>query len=644
MGRVVLADRDDLRVEVDDGSGDILLVEDRTTGQRVIDQPPLWELQVNRHTIPLTLAMHEDRRGILQTISRATHYAGYSHGWALQLARLVVPGRRSLNIQYRLKRIPMAHEYPKPGPNTHDVEMPLWVDTIGLLGWRWSVMKPDTRMRLIHLSGGGPFEHMSVEDGPVAEVTPKLWHYMRRTYPGVQSIPGVAYYRTDPDEWLFITARRSRLAYTNDYTPDGMPFHVQYHRLMDAGAEFPVPEICVFWGRDLGELDAVLDAQFDAYEEPPDWLYHTTWAVMSGSGHTPRTFAQLGDVAEVCVRDGGIGGLWFYTHTIRRSDVDTSPASHGPNPDSGTPKQFKQMVRRIHDMGAKVQVWMSACGMKPWHDMRPAWAMRGVDDKHWVSWGHDEHEFIVACNPLDPGYRKYMLDWVERYVGEYDIDGFFLDCGVFTFPPDFASHGDPDRFPSEAGPAFRELFQEMWDRTQAIKPNDFHLWYEGTHSEYPGTGYCHGAMVFPPPPPEQLTNQRALYGIVNRGKRLVWGTLHAYDLACGYVQWNPAMGGTSSIDDARRCAADPMNRYVIDLVRNRGVRDARGLTDGLSILDDHLVTIPEYHGPVTIVHPDLMGLKAVEHVLTKERLDATPDPQGRPTIDLSGGAAYRIIR
>lgn len=43
--------------------------------------------------------------------------------------------------------------------------------------------------------------------------------------------------------------------------------------------------------------------------------------------------------------------------------------------------------------------------------------------------------------------------------------------------------------------------------------------------------------------------------------------------------------------------------------------------------DDVPVTVPDYHGVVTLAHPDLQDLKAVEHVLTHDRLDATPDPR-----------------
>jgi hypothetical protein len=643
-GALRLADREDLLVDVDARTGNILSLRDLSLDLTLIDQPPLWELQVNRQPIELSMFMHEDRRGILQTIGRTTEYGGYSQGWGMQVARLAVPSHHGLHLQYRVKRVPMEHNYPCPGPTTHHQEMPLWVDTLGFLGWRFGIIRPDSRMRLCHLSGGGPFEHISAEDASVAEVTPHLGNLLRRTYPGVQSIPGVLYYREDPAQWLFLLARRSKLAYTTDFNENGVQFHMQYHQLMAPLAEFPVPEISLLWGRDLAEMEHVWADQFDQYEEPPDWVYHTTWTAAMAAGNNPRKFSAVADSALASIEHGGANGLWLYTHDIKRSDTDTSPSSMGPSPNSGSYRDFREMVRRLHGAGGKVQVWVSSCGLKPWGDMRPEWALRGVDGVHWVSWGYDAHEFIVGCNPLDPGYRQYMLDWTRRYVEDFDIDGFFLDCGVFAIPCDFDPAHTQGHFPSEAGPAMRELFRDMWDITQEVKPGNFHMWYEGVHADYPGSGYCHQNFTFPPPPPGVMTGQRMLYNFVKHGPRLVWGSLQAYDLACGYAQWNPPMGGVESVEEALHYAADPMNQFICKLVRERGVRDARGLTDGLSWLDDYLVTVPDYHGRVTITEPALQDLTGAEHVLTGETLAAEPDAEGRPTLDLPGGGAYHIRR
>ena len=642
MGTITHCDHENLLIEIDDQTGGIVRIHDRKHDQTIIDRPPEWEMQVNRHPVELKL-LHEDHKsyGMPQVVCLANNYAGYSQGWALRLSRLMVPGERCLHIQHRLKRVLMEHDYPEPGPNAHDVEIPLYLETLGLLGWRWSVIGKGARMRVFHLSGGGPRAHLSVEDGPVEEVNPQLWNLMRRTYPGVQSIPGVIYYRTDPPEWIFIYCRRSPLSYITDFTDEGIRFHVQYHKEIRVGDEFPVPEMAVRWGRDLDEMEQVIVDQFSVYEEPPEWAYHTLWAMMSSGGPNPRSFDELGEMAEACIEQAGVRGFWFYTHHKPSCDIDTSPAGHGPNPECGTHKDFKRMVDRIHHAGGKVKVWMSASGLRPWYDMRPEWAIRGIDGKHWVSWTRGEHEFIVGCNPLDEGYRNYMLDWTRRYVEEFDVDGFFLDCGIFTLPCDFSPGRPASRFPSENGPAMRELFEQMWEIVSKAKPGNFHMWYEGFHSEYPGTGYCHAEMVFPPPPPEVLTAQRMLYQMVKRGKRLVWGSLKPFDLACGVV--HPKVRRFGSIEDVREIAADPMNQFVVKLVSERGVRDARGITDGVSWLDDYIVTVPEYHGMMTVPDEELQRIKGVEDVISGEKLEAGRDEKGRPTLELKGGCAYNII-
>ncbi len=649
-GTVRLTDRHNLVVDVDANTGDIVYMKAVDLDLPIIERPPLWEIQVNRRSLSLNMFFHtapfdfEDERGILQTVGRTTEYAAYSQGWGLQVARLAVPSRHGLHLQYRVKRVPMEHIYPCPGPTTHDVEMPLWIDTLGFLGWRFAIIQPDTQMRICHLSGGGPFEHISAEDGPMHEVVPRLWHLLRRTYPGPQSIPGALFYRTDPAQWLFIYARRSNLAYTADYNEDGIQFHMQYHKLMAPLEEFPVPEMSLLWGRDLEEMEHVWAGQFDQYEEPPDWCYHTTWTATQSAGAEPRKFSEVADAAVASIEHGGANGIWMYTHDIKRFDDATSPSSMGPCPNSGTHREFREMVRRIHEAGGKVQVWVSGSGLKPWGEMRPEWAIRGVDGVHWMSWGWDADEFIVACNGLDPGYRQYMLDWTRRYVEDFDVDGFWLDCSVFALACDFSPEHTQGHFPSEAGPAMRSLFQEMWDIVQAVKPGDFHLSHEGVHADYPATSYTHGTLTLPPPPPGVMTGQRMMYNFVKYGKRLAWWTLHAYDLASGNVQWNPPMAGLESVESAIKNAADPMNQFIVRLVRERGVRDARGLTDGLSWLDDYLVTVPEYHGRVTIVEPALQDVKAVEHVLTAQQTAALPDEAGHPTLELEGGAAYHIIR
>jgi hypothetical protein len=72
------------------------------------------------------------------------------------------------------------------------------------------------------------------------------------------------------------------------------------------------------------------------------------------------------------------------------------------------------------------------------------------------------------------------------------------------------------------------------------------------------------------------------------------------------------------------CAADPMNQLVVKLVREQGVRDAVGITDGVSRLGNTLVTIPGFRGPLPLA-------------LTGAVTEVRQDPALGPVFDL---AAY----
>ena len=647
---ITLCDRPELFAEINAESGDIVRLHDRRLNLDIIDRAPDWELQVNRQAHPLKLEFHQDGRGLLETIARTQHFGGHSQGWALQVGRIMVPGESSLHIQYRIKRVRLQERNPVPGPNPYELEMPLWVDTLGFLGWNFSLIKPDTTMRVAHLGACGPREHLSFEEGPVAQVVPHLGHFYRRTYPGQQAIPGTLYYRDDTDAWLCLYSRRAKLAHISDFTDAGTRFHVQYHKLMGPDGEFPVPEFSIAWGRGRESMEQFWTDMFDQYDEPPDWLYRTTWAMMDYHTHYsskqvfrpgPFKFKELGETAAATIKAGGANGFWLYTHTIRRSDSDTAPYSAGPNPDQGTHLEFRDMVRRIHDAGGRAVVWLSTTGLRPGGDLRPEWQVRGVDGRPYISWGFNAHEFIAACNPLHPGFRAYMLDWTRRYLEEFDVDGFFLDCGVFTYPCDFSPGFTEKHFPSEFGPAFRELYMDMWDLAQRIKPGQVHMFHEGVHADYPASGYMMCGHTCPPKPAGELTLWRQMARFAQYGKRLNWSSFTPFDLASGFVHWNPVAGATDKAT-MLKYAADPMNQLVVKLVREQGVRDALGITDGVSRLGNTLVTIPSFRGPVPLTLGGLEKVKGARNILTGERLDISLDAALGPVLDLKGSCAYEL--
>ncbi len=650
--RITLSDRPELLAEIDAASGDLVRLHDRRLKLDIIDQAPDWELQVNRQPHPLKLEFHQDGRGLLETIARTQHFGGHAQGWALQVGRIMVPGESSLHIQYRIKRVRLQERVPTPGPNPYELEMPLWIDTLGFLGWRFNLIKPDTTMRVAHLGAAGPREHLSFEEGPVSAVTPMLTHFYRRTYPGQQAVPGVLYHRHDTDAWLCIYSRRAKLAHISDFTEFGNRFHVQYHKLIDPDGEFPVPEFSLAWGRGSDSMERFWTGLFDQYEEPPEWLYRTTWAMMDYHSvysskkvfrPGPFTFKELGETCQATVAAGGANGFWLYTHTIRRSDSDTAPYSAGPNPDQGTHRDFRDMIRRIHDVGGRALVWMSTTGLRPGGDLRPEWQVRGVDGRPYFSWGFNAHEFIAACNPLHPGFRQYMLDWTRRYLEDFDVDGFFLDCGVFTYPCDFSPAFTADHFPSELGPAFQELYRDMWDLAQRIKPGQVHMFHEGVHADYSASGYMMCGHRMPPAPSGQLSAWRQMVRFGQYGKRLNWSSFTPFDLASGFVHWNPVAGATDRAT-MLNYAADPMNRLVVKLVRERGVREAVGITDGVSRLGDMLVTVPSFRGPLPLALGGIGDLCRLRHAISGKVVEVVSTPELGPCVTLEGGAAYVLER
>lgn len=648
--KITLSDRPELFAEIDAGSGNLVTLTDRRLDLEIINQAPDWELQVNRQSHPLKLEFHQDGRGLLEIIARTQHFGGHSQGWALQVGRIMVPGESSLHIQYRIKRVRLQERVLIPGPNPYELEMPLWIDTLGFLGWKYALVRPDSIMRVAHLGAAGPREHLSFEEGTVESVVPHLHHFYRRTYPGQQAVPGVLFYRKDTDAWFCIYSRRAKLAHISDFTVDGTRFHVQYHKLMQPDGEFPVPEFSLEWGRGRESMETFWTGMFDQYEEPPDWLYRTTWAMMDY--HTvysnkqvfrpgPFKFRELGMAAEASIKAGGANGFWLYTHTIRRSDSDTAPYSAGPNPDQGTHREFRDMIRRIHDAGGRAVVWLSTTGLRPGGDLRPEWQVRGVDGRPYISWGFNAHEFIGTCNPLHPGFRAYMLDWTRRYLEEFDVDGFFLDCGVFTYPCDFSPWFVENHFPSEFGPAMRELYRDMWDLAQRIKPGQVHMFHEGVHADYAASGYMMCGHKRPPLPAGELSMWRQMVRFGEYGKRLVWSSFTPFDLASGFVHWNPVAGGTDR-EAMLKYAADPMNQLVVKMVREQGVRGARGITDGVSRLGNTLVTIPGFNDPVALNLGGLDNVKAVRNLITGERTEIRDDANLGPVIDLTGKSAFEI--
>jgi len=90
----------------------------------------------------------------------------------------------------------------------------------------------------------------------------------------------------------------------------------------------------------------------------------------------------------------------------------------------------------------------------------------------------------------------------------------------------------------------------------------------------------------------------------------------------------------------REMAADPMNRWLVQFVRDHGIRDALGVQPGVAFCADHLVVDPARE-PHSVVVPAWAGApEKLRNVLTGETLAPAERTPAGPRFELPGATAY----
>ncbi len=134
----------------------------------------------------------------------------------------------------------------------------------------------------------------------------------------------------------------------------------------------------------------------------------------------------------------------------------------------GTNEDFRDVCDALHDNGIRVVL----DGVFN-HVGRGFWAFRDVQEKKWDSpykdwfhinfndtWGKDGftyrnwegHDELIALNLYNPEVKKYLLDRVDQWISEFDIDGLRLDVAYMVernFLRELSDHVkqiDPDFF------------------------------------------------------------------------------------------------------------------------------------------------------------------------------------------------------
>lgn len=644
-----------LDLTYDEQSGQLLRVFDRVLEMEVIAFRPGHEFEVNKLPLPMTLVNQDDnpRDPAWQCNLRAVRHPSIGCAQGFDLFRQVVVGSvckpggnhinppNSLHVRYHLDRS-QVNRYVDPVPHSagqRPIQMPLWLDTLGVLCARTDWFGPDTRMLQCAIGGAGPKAHVGLEDGKVADVVPVLWNMYRRANPGNQMASGAVYYHAD-GRWLWITSQRPSVGMHWDYETDALKAQFQYHAQLGPAEIVYTPEVSLYWGRGgRPEIMARLNENFIGYEEPPDWSYHTTWFWLHWWHYRPRGYEDMIEHAKVLNGELGLTGFGLTSHDLRPGSWDCGPSGLRPSPHVGGDAGLRKLGEAVKAMGGHMYAHFSYLGLQqPSLDLRDHWCVRGEDGRPYESFHIGSYDMYHAVNYNHPEVQAYYLEWVRRYITDYHVDGLFWDCGGAPFPPDFtpAEKRPFQRFPSENMVGGIRFMEKVMQLGRACSP-DFFMWHECISQDLPGTGYASGT-----------DNEPFLFELNRYGrKRLVYRCHSTYNLYGGFPNISPGsdtqVSGPVTCDTYRTIARDPMNRWLVTFIREHGVRQAVGVAPGIAFCDGHLVVDPWKNNCDVVIPEHVATPRRLTNVLSGEVLNPMRSGPEGVVFRVAGAAAYETV-
>ena len=629
------ADQFSLNIELDPQTGQILGLRDPKLDVEILRCERGAELELNDQPLDTRLSSVVQSRGEHITVLEARHNAAYGAGWTLRIRRVLTIGggglhpgpENSVHLRYEVRRVP--HTEPGAGLDyiwQPALEAPLHLDTLtGLAAPVLWFGKP-TRIRALAIGGSGPREHVSLEDGPVKEVLPFLQTAFRTVFPGQQSINGALYYHPSDERFVWTVARRPQTGGRVLFGENRQAFRFDYFTDFNLQNEFQTPAVSFLYGRGLKAADRVLAEQFDRYEEPPDWWHKTTWFWLHPNWQRGGSFATMSRGADILMDECGVNGFGIFMHDVPWSGNDCDVASPQPSPRLGGAAGLQRAVERIRNKGGHTYVWLSRHGHRQdtmgWQE---SWAVRGVDGRPVRIYNHpDVGVRLDIINCADPTFFDYIAGWIEYYVKQLGITGIFWDSGLQALPPDFGNKPYL-RWPGETSARALDFYEKIYRFGRTLSP-DFFMWVEGISTDAPMNAFAVDGRGH--------TGHALLRRIAHAGpKRLIWRSAWPHDVASGFPFIRPFNDVCWEATETRyrEVAADPMNQWLCRTVKERGCRQAIGLIDGISQLDEFVIASPGVTGKVVVP-----GVQILEHVITGTKVRAK-----NSVFNLPEAGAYR---
>jgi hypothetical protein len=638
-----------MNINVDPQTGQLMSLSDPGLDMPLLSFRPGAEVEVNHQ--PLTSRLLEQNQSVDEHVShlRLERQPTYKAGQRFNLHRYLLVGGRghhtgppnSVHIRYELHREPWRGDWTEGAMDQiwgEPMEAPFFLETLGVFTAANEFFGPSTRMRTLAIGGSGPREHVSYEDGPLAEVVPWLQSSFRTSFPGQITLPGAMYYDPADERWVWIIVRRPHTGGKVEFAEDGQRFRFCYFKNVAMHEAVMAPEVSIFWGRGLDQAEKVLADQFDAFREPPAWWFNTAWFWMHPIWQPGGSFEACERAVEILGDECGVRGYGIAGHDVPWAGRDIDPRSLRPSPVLGGDDGMKRLAGKIRERGGQSFVWFTRTGMQATGDMRDRWSVRGENGKP-LRLRPNKAGTGVGVEILsnaEPGFRDYLFETIEHYV-KLGVNGFFWDSGYQPMPPDFVDRPELNH-PGEAMVAPMQFYEEVYRFGRSLSP-DFFMWGEGITTEAVSNAFAvdnatHGLHSAHP----------LMHRIAHLGRRrLVWRSAWPWDLAGAFPFVSPESDINNAPTEAyyRKIAADPMNRWLCQTVQQRGCRQAVGVGNGVAVLGEFVVAGKGVSGAVDVPESLCRGSRLVSEV-GGQTLQGQPQPDGAVRFEVPQGGAWRM--
>jgi hypothetical protein len=638
--------RPSFRVDVDTATGQLLSVGTDSSEARIVTYQAGPEILINRRPVSTTHVRSTHNGADHVTVMHVREQTAYGAGHCLEITRFVTAGGIGLHhgppdsahVRYHVRRVPWGdYENGLDMIWCPPIEAPFSIDSFTGLAAPTQWFGPATRMRAIAIGGSGPREHVSYEDGPVSEVVPWLKTGFRSSFPGQMTIPGALYYHPDDERFVWVIARRPHVGGKICFAPDAQAFEFSYFKKLSVHGELMTPDVSYYWGQGLAQAERIFAQQFDQYEEPPDWWYRTAWFWLHPMWQRGASYKTCEEAVRILAGECGVTGFGIGQHDIPFSGRDIDVGSLRPSPSLGGESGLRSLSDVIRGVGGRSYVWSSRTGLFQGRDHREQWCIRGEDGRKVTIRPPAQGVHIDMLDNADTAYRQYLFSIIELYVRDLGVDGFFWDSGTQPMPPDFTPRPEVD-CPGETMVAMLKFYEEAYRLGRSLS-KDFFMWFEGINTDIRTNAFAvdnkkHG----------EHSGHALMQRIAHVGpRRLVWRSSYSHDVASGFPFILPVndIGIDCGASAYRKIAADPLNRWVCKILRERGCRQAIGVGDGVSLLDEYVVVCPGATGRLSLPRASVPGGK-LRHVLSGQTVRALEESGEHAVYDLTEAGPWEV--